>query len=209
MKKKIVELWRKLVALFRGDNDVSELDTNLPEFAPNVDNTPLCKEYLEEIEENEKCAPVCNDCTSEADFLSAMEVSATATRLGVDNTIPKELRENALLLKREIIDPLMKATGWTYRITSGFRNDRVNSAVGGSDNSHHRFARAADIVPYDANGNRVPVLVVATKIRDMGLDAREVGLYGTFTHVAKLKGNKNGMRIFYHSSYNGVRLKPL
>ena len=202
------------MGLFRR-NSASALDTNLPDFDPRKDeviDTPMSEEYLKEIEENEKCAPICNDCTAEADFIAAMEVSATAKRLSIDNTMPKELRENALRLKKNILDPLMEETGWTYRITSGFRNDRVNAAVGGADSSHHRFARAADIVPYDENGNRVPVLVVAAKIRDMNKnrrDIRELGLYGTFTHVAEVEGNKLGLRIFHHSSYSGVRLLPL
>ena len=208
MKKKVIEFFRNLFAWFRR-NDVSVLDTNLPEFKPKkaeVIDIPMSKEYVEELEENEKCAVVCNDCTTEVDFIVAMEASATARKRGINNTMPEALRANALALLHFIIKPLMAATGWTYRITSGYRNEELNAAVGGAPRSLHRFAQALDFVCYDENRNRVPVIMVARKMRDLKLLIRLTILYGTFTHAEHIIGGENNRQISHHSSHVGERL---
>ena len=195
-----------------------EIDRDLPEF-PTISKmetvvenvgisdleTPLKKEYLDELEENEKCAPICKNNTKNNAFIKAMEFSATAQRLGINNTMPKEFRQNALALKKEILNPLMDATGWTYRVTSGFRNDRVNSEVGGATNSLHRFAQAVDFVCY-RSGVRVPVIEVARKMRDLGLPIRMTILYGTFTHADHVIGGENNRSVSFHSSHKGERV---
>lgn len=83
--------------------------------------------------------------------LDEFERSQVAARLGIDNTVPVELLQNALrtasMLQR-IRDFLSKVAGREIpvQITSGYRSPRVNAAVGGSPSSDHMTAQAADWV---------------------------------------------------------------
>ena len=49
------------------------------------------------------------------------------------------------------LDELRMEWGSGIKVTSGFRNDKLNTAVGGVPNSVHRLGWAADIVP--SNGD--------------------------------------------------------
>lgn len=71
--------------------------------------------------------------------------SSTATRLGISNVPNKEQVDNLEKLVDNILDPLREAYGKPIIITSGFRNDAVNKAVGGAKNSQHAKGQAADI----------------------------------------------------------------
>ncbi len=72
--------------------------------------------------------------------------SSTARQKSIENLpswdIVEHLRELALFL-----DDLREAWGSGIKITSGFRNDALNSKVGGVENSIHRIGFAADIYP--------------------------------------------------------------
>lgn len=72
--------------------------------------------------------------------------SSTARQRSIENlpswTIIERLAQLALFL-----DALREAWGSGIHINSGFRNDALNSAVGGVQNSVHRIGYAADIVP--------------------------------------------------------------
>lgn len=76
--------------------------------------------------------------------------SATATRLKLDNTPNAQERAN-IILTAKWLEKLRALLAEKYgrvipiRITSGFRSERVNRAVGGSPTSAHRFGLAADI----------------------------------------------------------------
>lgn len=75
--------------------------------------------------------------------------SSTARQKSIENLpsweIIEHLRELALFL-----DDLRDAWGSGIKVTSGFRNDKLNSKVGGVQNSIHKIGFAADIYP--ANG---------------------------------------------------------
>lgn len=72
--------------------------------------------------------------------------SSTARQRSIENlpswTIIERLAQLALFL-----DGLREAWGSGIHINSGFRNDALNSAVGGVQNSVHRIGYAADISP--------------------------------------------------------------
>lgn len=72
--------------------------------------------------------------------------SQTALMRGLDNT--PTLTEIARLrrLCQQILQPARDALG-PLKITSGFRSEIVNLAVGGVRNSAHRLGHAADVVP--------------------------------------------------------------
>lgn len=78
------------------------------------------------------------------------ERSATAERLGIDNTMPPEVRERVKELMERLLQPLRDAWGSPLTVTSGYRCEALNKAVKGSATSAHVCGWAADLVP--ANG---------------------------------------------------------
>lgn len=78
-----------------------------------------------------------------AEFLK----SDTADAQGIDNTPTFEVVENLDELVGTILDPLRAAWGGALKVTSGYRCEALNRAVGGVVTSVHKLGLAADIVP--------------------------------------------------------------
>ena len=76
--------------------------------------------------------------------LSELTKSNTATRLGVSNTPDKEGIHKLRLLATELLQPLRNAVG-PLRVTSGYRSESLNKAIGGSNNSQHTKCEAVDL----------------------------------------------------------------
>jgi hypothetical protein len=71
--------------------------------------------------------------------------SHTAKKLGIDNT-PSEIEiENLRYLCLKVLQPLRDHFGKPININVGFRNRKLNNAVGGSSTSFHLKACAVDI----------------------------------------------------------------
>lgn len=64
--------------------------------------------------------------------------SDTAVKLKLDNTPSKDVIYNLTKLVDTILDPLRELYGKPIRISSGYRSEKVNKAVGGSSTSQHR-----------------------------------------------------------------------
>ena len=82
---------------------------------------------------------------SEHFSLSEFTKSITAERLGIDN---KPGYEQVLAMRnlcREVLEPLRQHYGQPIRITSGYRCEELNSAVGGVRRSQHMLGEAADL----------------------------------------------------------------
>ena len=71
--------------------------------------------------------------------------SATAKRLGLDNTPTPEEKEKLRQLAEDILQPIRDAWKSPIVVTSGYRSEAVNNAVGGVKTSQHRLGEAADI----------------------------------------------------------------
>ena len=71
--------------------------------------------------------------------------SATAKRLGLDNTPTLEEKEKLRQLAEDILQPIRDAWKSPIVVTSGYRSEEVNKAVGGAKTSQHRLGEAADI----------------------------------------------------------------
>ena len=73
--------------------------------------------------------------------------SDVATQRRIDNfpsfTVVSHLSE----LTEKILEPLRVAWGSGIRVTSGYRCDALNRAVGGVSTSAHRLGYAADLIP--------------------------------------------------------------
>lgn len=94
--------------------------------------------------------------------------------------VPKRMRP-AVLKLAENLQVLRDAIKAPITINSGFRHQLYNKRVGGATNSHHRYARAADIV---AKGwtptqlyRKIEELIREGKMHNGGL-----GLYRDFVH---------------------------
>lgn len=76
--------------------------------------------------------------------LSELTESAKARELGIDNTIPPLLMGNAKALteRLQIIRDVLRVP---VRISSGYRCEALNKAVGGAYTSQHLLCLAADI----------------------------------------------------------------
>lgn len=71
--------------------------------------------------------------------------SATAKRLGLDNTPTPEEKEKLIKLAKIILQPIRDKWGSAIVVTSGYRSEAVNKAVGGVKTSQHRLGEAADL----------------------------------------------------------------
>ena len=82
---------------------------------------------------------------SEHFSLSEFTKSITAERLGISNQPSYEQVLAMRHLCREALEPLRQHYGAPIRITSGFRCEALNKAVGGVGNSQHMDGEAADL----------------------------------------------------------------
>lgn len=71
--------------------------------------------------------------------------SATAQRKGIDNTPSTEVKRSLTALIEKVLDPLREAYGKPIVVTSGYRCEKLNKAVGGAASSQHVKGEAADI----------------------------------------------------------------
>ena len=71
--------------------------------------------------------------------------SATATRLGIDNTPDEKVLNCIQALVDNVLEPLRVHYGRPIIITSGYRCPKLNKAVGGSSTSQHAVGQAVDI----------------------------------------------------------------
>ena len=71
--------------------------------------------------------------------------SATAQRNGIKNDPSIQEVANLTALIENVLDPLREAYGKPIIVTSGFRCEKLNKAVGGAASSQHVKGQAADI----------------------------------------------------------------
>ena len=76
--------------------------------------------------------------------LEEFENSDVAKSKKIDNTIPYFLIEYVQLLSNQL-QTIRDAWNAPIVISSGYRCEKLNKAVGGANNSDHRYACAADI----------------------------------------------------------------
>lgn len=79
---------------------------------------------------------------------SELTHSTKARELHIDNTpFSYEVVNNLTDLTENLLDPIRETWGKPIIISSGYRSDALNKAVGGSKTSAHRFGLAVDVVP--------------------------------------------------------------
>ena len=76
--------------------------------------------------------------------LEEMTASATAARLGIDNTPSETVKNNLKRLATEIMQRIRDQWGGPIIVSSGYRSKALNAAVGGSKTSQHVLGQACD-----------------------------------------------------------------
>jgi hypothetical protein len=105
--------------------------------------------------------------------------SETASREGIDNSLPFELKQNALS-QSELMEKVRELLGQPIFITSWYRCDKLNSFLGSSVKSDHRLALACDFkspfgTPYQ----------VCKKIESSNIDFGQlIHEFNSWTHIS-------------------------
>ena len=124
--------------------------------------------------------------------LSEFERSETAERLGIDNSIPNEAQLNLRTLCVKVLQPLRDLYGKPLTISSGYRCEELNRAVGGVPTSQHRLGEASDVQCEDGAIKLLHLLEESDIVFDQAI------LYRTFLHVSYREG-RNRMQVIYKS----------
>lgn len=131
--------------------------------------------------------------------LEELTFSEYAARNGLKNDPPPRIVENLQFLA-ERLEEVRALLRVPMRITSGFRSDAVNAAVGGSLTSQHRFGLAADFVamefgsPYE----------VAKAIEASGLQFDQlIHEFGRWVHISfvRREPRRQALSIFTSGKY--------
>lgn len=108
--------------------------------------------------------------------------SENAVRNGIDNTPPDVLLPN-IKRQAELMETIRALFGMPIRITSWYRNSRVNALAKGSINSSHRYALACDFVIL-AYGSPFKVCkAIEPHVVDLGID-QLIHEFRAWTHVS-------------------------
>ena len=77
--------------------------------------------------------------------IEEMTQSATAKRLGIDNTPSDKIKKNLTLFINTVLDPIREDWGSPIIVSSGYRCPELNKAVGGANTSGHQYGYCADL----------------------------------------------------------------
>lgn len=115
--------------------------------------------------------------------------STTANKLKINNEPDTQTKNNLTILTENCLDPIRELWGSPIKVNSGFRCAKLNTAVGGSQTSHHLYGKAADVTTGSKKDNK--------KLFEMILDSS--------INFTQLIDEKNYQWI--HISYDAENLK--
>ena len=129
--------------------------------------------------------------------LNEMVRSETARRNHIDNTPSLEVVHNLQMLCLKVLEPLRKEFG-PIHVTSGYRSEWLNRAVGGAVHSQHLLGEAADIrVPNRKKGVEMMEFIFMTLEYDQLI--LEHDLQGNeWIHVSYREEHNRGIMIPYY-----------
>lgn len=123
--------------------------------------------------------------------LAEFEHSDLAARYGIDNSCPEALLPN-LQRVAEMLEEVHRRVG-PVTITSGYRCPELNKRAGGSANSAHMTARAADIRVHGITPG-----ALATYIRDSGIAFDKCILeFNAWVHVQVAKPGEEPRKLTF------------
>ena len=93
--------------------------------------------------------------------LAEMIKSNTASRLNIEEQFnpPKEVIDNLTILCKKVLQPIRDSLELPVRVTSGYRCEELNKAIGGSSKSQHVKGQAADIELWIAGQEKNAILL--------------------------------------------------
>jgi len=128
--------------------------------------------------------------------------SDTAARLGIDNRLPDELRENALKTL-EMMERIRFHIDAPITITSGYRCKALNGVIGSKPGSDHTLAFACDFKAPKAGTPYEIAKDLASVIGIVGI-GQLILEFGTWVHVSLVRPDKIINRIITIDK-NGTR----
>lgn len=135
------------------------------------------------------------------------EQSETASKLGIDNTIHDyDILENIRQLCEKVLQPLRDAMDIPLVISSGYRCNALNEAVGGVETSQHRGigAAAADVT---CKVSSMKLAQTAHNNAEIWKEIDQMIIYPSFVHFShRNDGEEQRHQVLYHSSYMGEKL---
>jgi hypothetical protein len=152
--------------------------------------------------------------------LAELTKSNTATRIGISNTPDKEGIHKLRLLATELLQPLRNAVG-PLRVTSGYRSESLNAAIGGSNKSQHTKCEAVDL--QFVKRGRMDNMRIFNAIVTLGLDFDQLILeFGNpaptadkdsdnpdWIHISwKITGNRRQILVAYKEENNRTKYRP-
>lgn len=144
--------------------------------------------------------------------LQEMLKSRTATRLGLSNSPNEEHVKNMQALAENIFQPLRDYFGVPIHISSGYRSEALNKAIGGSKSSQHCKGEAMDI---DRDGYSQPDNAQLFEYIKNNLDFDQmIWEFGTqknpeWVHVSHKRDGKNRAELLvaYKTSYGKTKYR--
>jgi hypothetical protein len=130
--------------------------------------------------------------------LSELIRSESAKRLGISNMPTKEHIENLKLLAVNIFEPIRDHFKVPIRISSGYRSEILNKAVGGSKTSQHSLGQAIDI---DMDGTNVKNSDIFAFIKTLPFDQLINEFNYAWVHVSY--SPKHRKQILHATKLNG------
>ena len=91
--------------------------------------------------------------------LEELTRSATAGRLGIDNTPPPDCVQRLRALCEDVLERIRSLLDQPVRVNSGYRCPELNAAVGGSTHSQHLLGEAVDIEVPGLSNKRLAELI--------------------------------------------------
>jgi hypothetical protein len=120
--------------------------------------------------------------------LEEFTASDTAARLGIDNRLPDELRENALKTL-EMMERIRFHIDAPITITSGYRCKALDGVIGSKPGSDHTLALACDFKAPKAGTPYEIAKDLASVIDVMGI-GQLILEFGTWVHVSLVRPDK-------------------
>lgn len=137
---------------------------------------------------------------SENFSLSEFTFSETAARMGHPLVPDKKQINYIIQLVRVTLQPIRDLVARPVMITSGYRDQWLNTTINGSQNSQHMKGQAADFV--------VPGLAphdVCTKVREAGIPFDQlICEFGRWTHVSFVPGPAIRRQVLTAKSVDGT-----
>jgi len=106
-------------------------------------------------------------------------------------------------LIENLLDPIREKVGKPIRVSSGYRPEALNKAVGGSPTSNHRYARAADCTTGCTAADN---LLMVRALIELGIKYDECIIEGAaFNSQGEIIGAK-WIHLAYRQDYNRRKL---